>query len=98
MCLYANRGYKCDWYVHGTIKTPPKHTSHPRTCTNMLCQAVLSATAATCDEATLSAEKPSSDVCNKRELRLVQNQAAIANPVVSVRCCTWKEFQPAHAG
>ncbi|KAG1671810.1 hypothetical protein FOA52_000187 [Chlamydomonas sp. UWO 241] len=58
-------------------------------------QAVLSATAATCNESTLAMKKPSSDVCNRRELRLVQNQGAITGPVTGLRCAPWSEYQAA---
>lgn len=32
-------------------------------------------------------------VCNKRELRLVQNQRHVQAPTVELRCVTWRQLQ-----
>lgn len=54
-------------------------------------------TAASCDPSVLAVSgKPPSDICNKRELRIVQNQRHIAEPELGpLRCVTWEEFRGA---
>eukprot|EP00798_Chlamydomonas_sp_ICE-L_P013134 gene13134-3457_t len=48
-------------------------------------QTVLQDTAQNCGEAALAADR-TPEVCRARELRLIQNQAAIIGPTIQLKC------------
>mmetsp|Transcript_8791 Transcript_8791/g.18788 ORF Transcript_8791/g.18788 Transcript_8791/m.18788 type:complete len:222 (-) Transcript_8791:204-869(-) len=59
-------------------------------------QAVLIDTATQCGPAALAAER-TSEVCNARELRLIQNQDALRDPQVKLHCVTREQYRQQQA-
>ena len=49
-------------------------------------QGVLKDTAEACGEAALAAGRTTADVCNKRELRIIQGQQHLVEPEVMLKC------------